>query len=380
MPKTNRLPSISLFSGAFGLDLGLEKAGFEVRACVEKNPHCVQTIIKNKPHLSDLIINKDINDVSSNEILKIAKLKRGQAFLVAGGPPCQPFSTAGRRGSISSEEGQLFRKFLQIVWEIYPRYFIFENVKGILSAAIKHKSLELRNKKGELIEDREKLGSGWDFINEEFSKKLKKGKKGGYKFNIWELNSADFGVPQKRKRVFIVGTRETKNVIKMPNGKFRNKPKTLRQAIGKLNGHNECAGVDYYPYDPLRYEIFKKGLIKAGENWTALPVRLQKKVMGKGWYATGGKVGFCRRLSWDKPSPTITTHPVGRATNLGHPDKPRSLNFTECAIIQGFPRNWKFEGPLNQKFIQIGNAVPVKLGKAIGKELIQAIRMKSAKD
>jgi len=372
MKKTKRRPSISLFSGAFGLDLGLEKAGFSVKACVEKNAFCVQTILKNRPELKGRVINKDINRVSAHEILNIAGLKKGETFLVAGGPPCQPFSTAGRRESISSKDGRLFRKFLKIVWDIYPKYFIFENVRGILSAAIKHKPLELRNINEKQLTSQEKLGSGWDFINNEFKKRLKQGLKGGYKFYIWQLNAADYGVPQKRKRVFIVGTRVNKNIIN-PVGKYTKKPKSLRLAIGKLNGDNECAGVDYYHYDNLRYKIFKDKLIRAGENWTALPINIQKKVMGKGWFATGGKVGFCRRLSWDKPSPTITTRPYGRATNLCHPDKPRPLNYRECAMIQGFPKNWKFKGSLNQKYIQIGNAVPVGLGKVIGESIMNTI-------
>jgi DNA (cytosine-5)-methyltransferase 1 len=96
--------------------------------------------------------------------------------------------------------------------------------------------------------------------------------------------------------------------------------------------------------------------------------------MGKGFYATGGKVGFCRRLSWDKPSPTITTNPMGRATNLCHPEKPRPLTYKECALIQGFPENWEFFGKISQKYKQIGNAVPIRLAEVIGKTIIKAYR------
>ena len=141
-------PSVSLFTGAFGLDLGLEKAGFEIKACVEKDVNCVKTILANRPFLRDRIINDDINKVTAAKILNVSGLKRGEVFLVSGGPPCQPFSTVGRRESISSKEGNLFHKFLEIVWGIYPQYFVFENVKGILSAAIQHKPLNLRGKDG----------------------------------------------------------------------------------------------------------------------------------------------------------------------------------------------------------------------------------------
>lgn len=365
-------PSISLFTGAFGLDLGLEKAGFEIKACVEKDTNCIKTILANRPSLKNKVINRDINEVPSEGILCTAGLKRGQAFLVAGGPPCQPFSTVGRRKSISSKDGRLFRKFLEIVWEIYPKYFIFENVKGILSAAMQHKPINLRHKNGKNLTKKEKLGSGWDFINRQFAKVLRQGKKGGYRLTVWELDAADFGTAQKRKRVFIIGVRGNYQLVK-PIGLYWDKPKTLKDAIRKLDGKYERAGIDYFPYDKLRYKIFSKNLVKAGENWTSLPESLQKKVMGKGWYATGGKVGFCRRLSWDKPSPTITTSPSGRATNLCHPEKPRPLNYVECALLQGFPKRWKFEGSLSQKYKQIGNAVPVELSEGIGNVIIKSL-------
>ncbi|MFH2068812.1 MAG: DNA cytosine methyltransferase [Candidatus Omnitrophota bacterium] len=375
--KKDEHPSISLFTGALGLDLGLEKAGFEIRACVEKDDSCTKTIIANRPSLRSRIINKDINKVSVQEILGVSGLKRGQAFLVAGGPPCQPFSTVGRRESISSDEGNLFHKFLEVVWGIYPQCFIFENVKGILSAAIQHKPLNLRGKDGKNLTRKEKLGSGWDFINKQFAKVLRQRKKNGYRLTVWELDATDFGAAQKRKRVFIVGTRRDCKLA-IPKGLYVGRQRTLKDAIGGLDGKYERAGIDYFPYDKTRYKIFSENLVKAGENWTCLPVNLQKKVMGKGWYATGGKVGFCRRLSWDKPSPTITTNPMGRATNLCHPEKPRPLNYVECALLQGFPKGWKFEGSLSQKYKQIGNAVPVQLGAAIGKSILESLEVQDA--
>ena len=123
--KKLKYPAISLFSGAFGLDLGLERSGFEIRACVEKDSQCCATIHKNRPEMADLVLNEDIHRISAKMLLKKVRLKRGEVFLVSGGPPCQPFSTVGRRKSISSGEGLLFEKFLEIVWGIYPKFFIF---------------------------------------------------------------------------------------------------------------------------------------------------------------------------------------------------------------------------------------------------------------
>jgi len=366
------LTAISLFTGAFGLDLGLEKAGFKVRACIEKDPIAVQTILSNRPNLLGSIIQKDINDVTAKEVLSVSGLKKGEVTLISGGPPCQPFSTVGRRHSVSSSEGMLFKKFLDIVWDIRPSFFIFENVKGIMSAAIQHRPLKERTLKHAKFSEVESLGSAWDFIRREFDYKLRRGEKDGYSIFVWELNAADFGVAQKRKRVFVVGVRGQHNIDK-PLGKFKYNHLSIKKVIGKLNGKYENEGVDYIPYDKLRYEIFSKGLIEQGQNWNVLPVQLQKKVMGKGWYATGGRVGFCRRLSWDKPSPTITTNPAGRATNLCHPSKPRPLTYIECALIQGFPSYWKFAGNLTHKYRQIGNAVPVKLSMSIGKAILKFI-------
>ena len=372
-----RYNSISLFSGAFGLDLGLERAGFETKACVEKDAAAVKTIIANKPHLKEHILQKDINDITAKDILKVANLKKGQVDLIAGGPPCQPFSTIGKRQSISSSEGKLFKKFLDIVWGIHPRFFIFENVKGIMSAAIRHRPLSKRKSRNSKLHEDELLGSAWTYIKGNFDKKLKRGKKNGYDIYIWELNAVNFGVPQKRKRVFVVGARKGIKLDK-PKGKYTCKFRTIKEAIGHLEGLKVIPYVDFLPYDKIRTKIFEDKLIKAGENWTVLPLRLKKKVMGKGLYSTGGRVGFCRRLSWNSPSPTVTTAPNGRATNMCHPVKARPLTYKECALIQTFPERWKFEGSLSQKYSQIGNAVPVRLGLSVGKVLSKVMGVKNA--
>jgi DNA (cytosine-5)-methyltransferase 1 len=366
---------ISLFTGAYGLDLGLEKAGFEVKACVEKDPIAVQTILANRPSLEGHIIQKDINDVALEEILEAAKLKKGEVTLVSGGPPCQPFSTVGSRRSVSTAEGMLFKKFLDIVWGIQPEFFIFENVKGIMSSAIQHRPISKRTSRHSSLSKIEHLGSAWDFICKSFDQKLRRGKKYGYNIFVWELNAADFGTAQERKRVFVVGAKGLCALDK-PKGKFIDKRQSIKTVIGNLDGKYEKERIDFLPYDKLRYEIFSEGMIKEGQNWKTLPIKLQKKAMGKGWYATGGKVGFCRRLSWDKPSPTITTNPAGRATNLCHPDKPRPLTYQECALIQGFPLTWKFAGSLTHKYRQIGNAVPVKLARSVGKAIVRSLEGK----
>ena len=125
--------TISLFSGAMGLDLGIEKAGFDIRVCVEMDKWAAQTIRNN----TDIpVIEKDINNVSSEDLLKTAGINDGQVTLLIGGPPCQAFSTAGKQRGFDDFRGNVIIQYLRILSEIRPKYFILENVRGILSAKL----------------------------------------------------------------------------------------------------------------------------------------------------------------------------------------------------------------------------------------------------
>ena len=112
-------------------------------------------------------------------------------------------------------------------------------------------------------------------------------------------------------------------------------------------------------------------MLKPGQNWRNLPVDLQKEALGKSYYAGGGKTGFLRRLAWEKPSPTLVTHPAMPATDLAHPEEDRPLSIEEYRRLQEFPNSWKFAGPLVQQYKQVGNAVPHSLGKSLGQHLIK---------
>jgi DNA (cytosine-5)-methyltransferase 1 len=108
-------------------------------------------------------------------------------------------------------------------------------------------------------------------------------------------------------------------------------------------------------------------LVPEGKNWRSLPARLQRIALGGSWEAGGGKTGFYRRLAWGRPSPTITGRANSKGSALCHPEDDRPLSVRECAAIQGFPNDWKFFGAMNTQYMQVGNAVPVNLGSAIGK-------------
>ena len=110
-------------------------------------------------------------------------------------------------------------------------------------------------------------------------------------------------------------------------------------------------------------------MLGSGENWKNLPVEVQKEAMGKSFYSGGGKTGFLRRLAWNKPSPTLVTHPAMPATDLAHPVEDRPLSIQEYRSIQEFPKKWGLAGPLIQQYKQIGNAVPLGLGYAVGNSI-----------
>lgn len=193
------LPIVSLFSGALGLDLGLERAGFRVRVAVDPDKYAAETIRRNRPDIP--LIQEKIEEVTTEEILEVAGLEPGEPVLVSGGPSCQTFSTAGRRGSLGDPRGVMFREFLRVIREAQPRFFIMENVRGVLSAAVKHRPLKERGPGFPPLEPEEEMGSAFNTI-------LRELKDTGY-YTVFDLlNAADFGVPQKRERILFIGSRD----------------------------------------------------------------------------------------------------------------------------------------------------------------------------
>lgn len=343
-------PVISTFSGAMGLDNGLEKAGFTIRLAVEVEKAMCDTIRTNKPHLP--LIEDDIRKYSGEEILKYAGLQRGEVFLLCGGPPCQAFSTAGKRRGLSDDRGNVFLKYISLIGDLQPKYFIIENVRGLLSASYSDPNFPAM--KGE-------KGSALAYILHQIEQL-------GYSYSFTLYDAANYGVPQHRERVIIIGSREGYKIPLIPpthNEKGTNGLKpwvTLQEAITGI----PCCTAGKIPEKRKKYYQF----LSAGQNWRNLPQDLQEEAMGKSYYLQGGKTGFYRRLAWNKPSPTLVTCPTMPATELCHPDEIRPLSVEEYARIQMFPDSWKFCGNLTAKYKQIGNAVPVGLAEAVGKHII----------
>ena len=348
--------AISLFTGAMGLDLGMEKSGMNICACVENNKFCCETIRLNKPHLP--IIEKDIEKTSSEDVLKMAGLKKSEVFVIFGGPPCQAFSTAGSRQALQDIRGNCVLEFVKKVQEIQPRYFVMENVRGLLSAAIIPISKSKR-----ITTPEEAPGSVLKYI-------VRLYEEAGYTVSFALFNSANYGVPQIRERLIFFGNRGKKRIpLPQPthteNNKITGKKwMNLREALKGFENTEH----HYVEFSENRKKYYR--MLKEGQNWRDLPLELQAEAMGASYHLGGGKTGFYRRLSWSRPSPTIVTRPNMPATDLAHPTELRPLSIEEYMAIQQFPKKWKIAGNLIEQYKQIGNAVPVSMGFVAGKTLI----------
>jgi len=384
MPK-KKYTVVSLFSGGMGLDLGLEQTGrFRVVACVEKEHAFCETIRTN--HQAgrldqDLkVFEGDVSGLSPQALLNAIGLKPGDVDLLAGGPPCQSFSTAGKRAATQDPRGTLLWQYLRFIEALQPKFFLMENVRGLLSAALNHRPIAQRpGKGGPRLDHDEEAGS----VIRLFANDLQKITGGGYHMDCFEVNAVNYGAPQLRERAIFIGNRFNAVVnfpdpthgppddVKQPKmSLFPDDSKllpwaTLRDAIGDLNDKDPVV-MDFSPR--------KKGylaLVPPGSNWRSLPVEVQKESMGKAWVAKGGRSGWWRRLTFDLPCPTLVTMPNHASTSLCHPTECRALSLREYARIQEFPDEWAFCGKTMEQYAQAGNAVPVRLGRVAG-EVIAA--------
>jgi DNA (cytosine-5)-methyltransferase 1 len=185
------------------------------------------------------------------------------------------------------------------------------------------------------------------------------------------LNAADYGVPQTRERVVFIGSRDGEDVRLPPPTHSADKWVTLGSALADLSDPEP-----EFTTIPSGKAKFLK-LVPPGGNWRDLPETLQKKALGRAYDSWGGRNGFCRRLSWEKPSPALTTRPDSKATILCHPTELRPLSVREYACLQQFPDGWTFAGGTPQKYKMIGNAVPLGLGKAVGLSLVGLMRKRN---
>lgn len=400
---------VSLFSGAGGMDLGFEKAGFDI---VWANDFFKEAVESYKKNVSKNVVYGDITKIDSSEI-------PDNIDLVIGGFPCQGFSVANTKRSMKDERNFLYKEMLRIIKDKNPKFFVAENVKGLLSM-----------EKGKVFE----------MIKKDFESL-------GYKVDAKLLNAAEYGVPQARERLVIIGNRlgienpfptpthwvdskqyTSKNGLKDPvtvkqtigflsNVKLSDKPITLDDG-SKIYNHiaatnvydkfwgrkyevNQADICDYLRYwrdksgystkkvdDHFGYKYtaghwFRKdnnsGSIPKPSDWWELKklFKFDEKYDAQVTTMIEKEIKFEQSLritNWDRPSDTIT------ATSPEiHVNKERRLSARECAMLQTFPMDYEFVGSLNTVYRQIGNAVPVKLAEQIALEIYKSLEHSTKK-
>lgn len=350
-----------------GLDLGLEAAGFDIRFAADNMPAAVATARQNRPQLP--VYAGDVAALSADMIYEAAGLSSGEVDLLAGGPPCQSFSTAGKRlGLDDAQKGPLVYEFVRLVGELRPRAFLMENVKGLLSASEQWRELPYNNN-GKRIDSHH--GSLFRSLMAAFRSL-------GYNVDFREFNAADYGVPQTRQRVLILGYRDgTPPTFPAPShakepGMLLAPWRTLGDALAGLDDDDSACAV--FSERKLKY----LRMVPEGGNWRDLPEDLQQESMGRAYFAKGGRSGYWRRLSRSRPSPTILTEPQNASTSLCHPTEDRPLTVRECARVQTFPDDWEFVGSRADQYRLVGNAVPVGLAAAVGEHVYATLKREDA--
>lgn len=303
---------ISLFSGAGGLDYGLILAGHNIIWADDIDVDSVATYTKN---IGGHIVCEDLTNIPSSEI--------PSADCVIGGFPCQGFSMANLKRSVSDERNKLYLQFLRVIKDKKPLYFLAENVKGILSMD-----------KGNAIKQ----------ILSDFSST-------GYRVQYKLFNMADFGVPQSRHRVIIAGTRN-------------DLPKSLDFTFPEPTHTKKILNGNLSPW--LTIEQALQGIPDPDSSDTNIPNHIYSKYKVTNRNFTGH-----RRTDPDKPSPTILARGNGKGgvCAIQHPHNLRRLSVRESATIQTFPLDFEFIGSMNSCYRQVGNAVPVLFARHLGMQL-----------
>ncbi|MDS3889608.1 DNA cytosine methyltransferase [Staphylococcus hominis] len=346
MYKSNDIVAISLFSGAGGLDIGSHLAGIPVISSIDIDKDCVETLkINNNIFCETKIMLDDLSKVESNVFQNILNNTPQNKFIVIGGAPCQPFSKAGYwvgnniRKGINDPRAKLVNEFLRIVIDLNPDGFVFENVESLLHPTNKT-------------------------IVEQFEQIIKEA---GYNYKIIKANAQDYGVAQKRKRLFILGSKykfvgdEPKKTHYNPEKEVNDELKPYLNVGEVIKGFE---GDEYYEaYESIKGGTYEEELkeIPPGMNYKALTAWAgypnPKFIADKRFWS------FLLKLSPDKPSWTITAQP-GPWVGPFHWHN-RRLRVPEIAAIQSFPKNYKFYGSRRSIQKQIGNAVPPLMGKAM---------------
>lgn len=365
--------AIDLFAGAGGLSLGLEQAGFDVAAAVEIDPiHCAVHHY-NFPYSTTICAS--VTDIDGAEIRRRAKIGEKEIGVVAGGAPCQGFSLIGKR-ALDDPRNELVHHFVRLVLELQPQYFIFENVRGLTVG--KHKQfLE------EVIEAFQE--SGYQVL---------------LPYRV--LNAADYGVPQDRRRLFLVGARPDMPLPRYPEPKQR---VTVWEAIGDLPDAEDFDELIYSDTvhasygEPSEYAKQLRALAVGADDFSYLrrfnrdlltsSMRTRHTELSKSRFEATqpGDTEPISRFRKLDPEGLSNTLRAGTGSDRGaftsprpiHPNKPRVITVREAARLHSYPDWFRFHVTKWHGFRQIGNSVPPLLARAVGQGIIEAMAVKPSK-
>lgn len=346
------LTAIDAFCGAGGLSIGLAKVGFHILIGFDLDKKCVETLKLNAKIIRHTTLQSDVKDMLGGMLLQHAKIGKGELDLLAGGPPCQGFSVQRTIGGDRDTRNLLLDDYGDLIAEVEPRFFLMENVPGI------------GGKRGREIVDRFK-----DRMTEI-----------GYFCHEKILDAQDYGVPQRRRRFIVVGEKVT------GKGPLFEWPKLVRAKAA----NTVRATIDYLPNPPTDgtdhldfwghradrlSEVNKSRLraLKEGQARDDLPEHLLAQCHKVSSDIMGHRNVY-GRMTWDAVSPTITARfDSFTRGKFGHPDQLRSISLLEGALLQTFPKSYRFAGTKVDIARQIGNAVPPRFAAAIGRAIAKAI-------
>lgn len=350
------MTAVSIFTGAGGLDIGIERAGFNILSTLEIHPSYCATVQKmkakgvkipntNRTYFQDtMVIEGDIREMTAKDLLGCRKT----TDCLVGGPPCQAFSSAGKQNSIYDERGTLVYEYFRILKEIRPKVFLFENVRGLVTAK------GANDEPGEVLKG----------LLEMFQSL-------GYSCRVKLLNSADYGLPQRRVRCFIVGSA----IAAAPEFPV---PTHAEMPVDSMLP-SECRK----PWVSLA-RFLERHADTDRSHWILPTEKLREALKdipdGKGLKSRGVKEATRPGGHWGYRQGTFIadqTRPARTVTGSSSQDwirltdgKLRRLTLREVSQLQGFPPEWEFSGSTADQYQQVGNAVPAIFGEVLGRTLV----------
>lgn len=354
---------VSLFAGAGGFDVGLERAGWETVVATDIDTGCIKTLQAaqehkitvrgwpNRFHLQSAVIKAaDVRDLSGSDLKPPGAARDWQPDLLVGGPPCQPWSSAGLQKGFTDEQGDLIHHFIRLTAELRPRFVLFENVRGLVTAIGK------TGRPGEVLRGIQRAFEDISFAT-----------------SFATLNSADYGAAQRRVRLFMFASSE----YELPAFPKKTHYRRGKDSTGPCSKNwirlaDFLAGLPSVSPD----EVVRPSPKRAAELATLQPgtgIRTSGRIENN---RPGGHWGY--RQDSFIANPNLPSRTIRAATTpdwIRLPDGThRRLTWSECAALQGFPSVWPFDGTVTSKFRQIGNAVQADVAEALGRVLLAALR------